>query len=50
MELLRDVGHVASRFDQFADFVSVGAILLHGLRQTYHGSKIILDAPDGTPR
>ena len=50
MELLHDVGHVASRFDQFADFISVDAILLRGLRPTCHGSKIILDAPDGTPR
>ena len=50
MELLRDVGHVESRFDPFGDGVSVGARLVHGLRQTYHGSKIVLDAPDGTPR
>ena len=49
MELLRDVGHVASRFDPFGDGVSVGAILLHGLRQTYHSSEIVLDTPDGTP-
>ena len=50
MELLRLVGHVASPFDPFGDGVSVGAILLRGLRQTYHGSEIVLDAPDGTPR
>ena len=50
MELLHLVGHVASRFHPFGDGVSVGAILLHGLRQTYHGSEIVLDAPDGTPR
>ena len=44
------MGHVASRLDPFGDGVTVGARLLHGLRQTSHGSKIILDAPDGTPR
>ena len=36
------MGHDESRFDPFGDSVSVGARLLHGLRQTYHGSKIIL--------
>ena len=96
MELLRDVGHVETRFDPFGDGVSVSATYVHGLRQMYHrlrnrfgrtrwysyvtrlkwklvsvrleivliltqdrctvcaehtiGSKIILDAPDGTPR
>ena len=50
MELLRDVGHVEHRFDPFGDGVSVAARSVHGLRQTYHGSEIILDAPDGTPR
>ena len=39
------MGHVESRFDPFGDGVSVGARLVHGLRQTYHGSKIILEAP-----
>ena len=50
MELLHLVGRVTSHFDPFGDGVSVGAILLHGLRQTYHGSEFILDAPEGTPR
>ena len=50
MELLGDVGHVESRFDRFGDGVSVAARLVQGLRQTYYGSEIILDAPDGTPR
>jgi hypothetical protein len=49
MELLGDVGHVESRFFQFGDRVSVGARKVHGLRQTYHGLKIILDAPNCTP-
>jgi hypothetical protein len=36
MELLGDMGHVKSCFDPFGDSVSVGARLMHGLRQTYH--------------
>ena len=36
MELLDVVGHVESRFSLFGDNVSVGATLVHGLRQTYH--------------
>jgi hypothetical protein len=36
MELLHGVGHVESHFSQFGDGVSVGARLVHGLRQTYH--------------
>jgi hypothetical protein len=36
MELLGDVGHVESHFFLFGDSVSVGARLVHGLRQTYH--------------
>ena len=36
------MGHVESRFYPFGDGVSVGARLVHGLRQTYHGSEIIL--------
>ena len=43
MELLRDVGQY--HFYPFGDGVSVGARKGHGLRQTYHGSEIILDAP-----
>ena len=50
MELLRDVGHVESRFEPFGDGVSVGARWVHGFRHTYHGSEIGLHAPDGTPR
>ena len=50
MEVLGDVGHVESRFDPFRDGVSVGARSVQGWRQTYHGSEIILDALDGTPR
>ena len=36
------MGHVESCFDPFGDGVSVGARLVHGLRQTYHSSEIIL--------
>ena len=32
MELLGEVGHVDSHFFSFGDSVSVGAILVHGLR------------------
>ena len=44
------MGHIESHFDPFGDGVSVGARLVHGLRQKYHGLEIVLDAPDGTPR
>ena len=50
MELPGDVGHVESCFGPFGDCVGVGARLVHALHQTYIGSGIILDAPDGTPR
>ena len=36
MELVGDTGHVESRSGLFGDGVSVGARLVHGLRQTYH--------------
>jgi hypothetical protein len=36
MELLGDVGHVKPRFGLSTYSVSVGARLVHGLRQTYH--------------
>jgi hypothetical protein len=32
----RCVGHVESRFNLFEDHVSVNAICVHGLSQTYH--------------
>jgi hypothetical protein len=49
MELLGDAAHVEIRFCPFCDGVSVGARYVHGLRQTYHRVKIVLDAPNGTP-
>ena len=36
MELRDDMGHVESCFSLFGDSVSVGARLVHGLRQMYH--------------
>jgi hypothetical protein len=36
VELLGDVGHLESRFSPFGDSLSVGARLVHGMRQTYH--------------
>ena len=50
MELLGDMGHGKSCFVPFGDGVSVGARFVHGLWQTYHGSEIVLDALDGSPR
>ena len=50
MELLRDMVHVESHFDPFGDSVSAAARQVHRLRQTYHRSETILDAPDGTLR
>jgi hypothetical protein len=50
MELVGDVAHVESCFGPFSDSVSVGARSVHGLCQTYHRVKIVLDAPAGTLR
>jgi hypothetical protein len=49
MELLGDVGHVECCFGPFGDRVSIGAREVHGLRGTFQGSEIVLDALDGTP-
>jgi hypothetical protein len=49
MELLGDVGPVESHFNPFGNSVSVGARLVHGLRQTCHWLRIILDVAEGTP-
>jgi hypothetical protein len=49
-ELLRDVGHVESRYGLFGDSL----VLVQDRCTVYAkytiGSEIILDAPDGTPR
>jgi hypothetical protein len=39
IELLGDMGHVASRFFLFVDSVSASARWVHGLRYTYHWLK-----------
>jgi hypothetical protein len=48
MELLRDVGHVKSRFGPFGDSVNVSADKCMVCAKHTIGSEIILDAPDGT--
>ena len=50
MELLGDLGQVESRFFPFGDIVSVGARLVHGLRQSTIGSENYFGCSDGTPR
>jgi hypothetical protein len=49
MELLGDVDHVESRYGLFGVFVLVQDWCMVSAKRTI-GSKIILDAPDGTPR
>jgi hypothetical protein len=49
MELLGDVGQVEACFGPFGDSVNLGTRLVHGLCRTYHGMKMFLVAPDGTP-
>jgi hypothetical protein len=51
MDLLGDIGHQESRFNPSGDSGTISARRVHYLRQTYHRHrKIVLDAPDGTPR
>jgi hypothetical protein len=50
MVLLSNVCQVKACFGPFGDSVSLGTRYLYSLRQMYHWLKIILDAPDGTPR
>jgi hypothetical protein len=50
MKLIGVMGLVESHFDPFGDNITVGARLVHGLRQNTIDSEIVLDAPDGTPR
>jgi hypothetical protein len=50
MKLIGVMSLVESHFSPFGDNITVGARLVHGLRQSTIGSEIILDAPDGTPR
>jgi hypothetical protein len=50
MGLLGDEAQVEARFGPFADSATLDARLVHGLRQRTVGSKIVLEAPDGTRR
>jgi hypothetical protein len=50
VELLVVVGEVESRFGPFGDVVSVVQDRWRVNAKCTIGSKIILDAPDGTPR
>jgi hypothetical protein len=50
MDLLCDFGHVESRFSLFGDSGSVSARYVHDCAKRTIGTKVILDAPDGTPR
>jgi hypothetical protein len=49
MKLIGDMGFVESHFGPFGDNITVGARLVHGLRQSTIGLEIVLDAPDVTP-
>jgi hypothetical protein len=50
MKLLGDEDEVGARFIPFRDNANLDARQVHDLWRTYHGSEIILDALDGTPR
>ena len=47
---LGDVAQVEARFSLFGDSANLDARSVHGLRRTYIGWEIVLDALDGTPR
>jgi hypothetical protein len=49
MVLLGDEAQVVARFGLFRHIANLDARLVHGVRRTYIGSEIILDAPDGSP-
>jgi hypothetical protein len=46
---LGDEAQVKARFGPFGDSANLDVRWVHGLRGMYHSSKIILDAPNGTP-
>jgi hypothetical protein len=50
MELLDDEAQVEARFGPFGDSANLDERYVHGLRRTYHGLRIVLDAPDIAPR
>jgi hypothetical protein len=47
---LGDEAQVEARFDPFGDSATLDARLVHGLRRTNCWLRILLAAPDGTPR
>jgi hypothetical protein len=47
-ELLGEKAHMEAHFGSSRDSGNLDEVC--GLHHTYQGSKIILDAPDGTPR
>jgi hypothetical protein len=49
MELLGNLSPMESRFGPFGDSANLDAGLVHSLRETSKGLKIILDTLEGTP-
>ena len=49
MVLLCDEAQVKARFGPFGDRANLDTRKMHGLRQTYIGSDIVLDVADETP-
>jgi hypothetical protein len=50
MDLLGDIGHLESRFNPFGDVVLLVQDRCTVCAKHSIGTKIVLDAPDGTPR
>jgi hypothetical protein len=50
MDLLGDIGHLESRFNPFGDTVLLVQDMCTVCAKHTIGTKIVLDAPDGTPR
>ena len=50
MELLVDKAQVEACFGRFGDRANLDARWVHVCAERTIGSKIVLDAPDGTPR
>ena len=50
MELQSDEFQLKARFGPFGASANRDVRSVHGLRRTYLGSEIVLDAPDRTPR
>jgi hypothetical protein len=50
MGFLGDDAQVETRFSMIGDSATLDVTLVHGLLEHTVGSKIVLDAPDRTPR